>query len=189
LTRAGSEKRSRPPGFACFLVWLCFRGEQREVVLGDLEEGYVSVLKLEGRAAARRWYWWQSMTSLAALARDRTARTLARGSGSGKRGDKGDTRMSWLWYDVRLAVRSLLRRPAFSLVAGTTVALGVGATVAIFTVLNGVLLEPLRYHEPEGLVSVAAAPQRGPADVRDFMSRRSRFRPTGKPCTRNALRG
>jgi putative ABC transport system permease protein len=51
--------------------------------------------------------------------------------------------------DLRLAVRHLMRRPAFSVIAVVTLALGIGANVAVFTVLHAVLLAPLPYDKPE----------------------------------------
>ena len=54
--------------------------------------------------------------------------------------------------DVKYALRSLARSPGFAVVAILTLALGVGANSAIFSVLNGVLLQPLPYPEPEAIV-------------------------------------
>ncbi len=56
--------------------------------------------------------------------------------------------------DVRYGLRQLKRHPAFTAVAVITLALGIGATTAIFTVVNGVLLRPLPYPHPEELVYV-----------------------------------
>ena len=56
--------------------------------------------------------------------------------------------------DVTFAFRSLKRQPAFTITAVLTIALGIGATSAIFSVVNGVALRPLPYADPEGLVAI-----------------------------------
>jgi putative ABC transport system permease protein len=60
--------------------------------------------------------------------------------------------MQVVMNDVKYAVRAFLRTPGFTLVAVATLALGIGATTAIFTVVNAVLLKPLPYTAPERLV-------------------------------------
>ena len=62
--------------------------------------------------------------------------------------------MSGLFNDVRLALRSLLRRPGFTGVAVLTVALGIGANTAVFTLVDGVLLRPLPFEDPDELLSL-----------------------------------
>ena len=56
--------------------------------------------------------------------------------------------------DIRFALRQLLKQPAFTTIAVVTVALAIGATTAVFSIVDGVLLKPLAYPESERLVGL-----------------------------------
>lgn len=59
-----------------------------------------------------------------------------------------------LWQDLRYTARTILKQPGFAVAAVAMLALGIGGTTAVFSVVNGVLINPLPYPDPDALVRI-----------------------------------
>src|SRR5688572_17236358 len=66
------------------------------------------------------------------------------------------------WQDIRYGVRVLVSKPAFSLILIATLALGIGANTAIFSVINGVLLKSLPFPQPDRIVVISETSKETP---------------------------
>ena len=94
----------------------------------------------------------------------RAARLKFGGVEQVKEAYRDKSRLGWiesLWQDLRYGARALLRRPIFTLAIILTLALGIGANTAIFSVFNGIVLKPLPYKDPNRLVNVRRSDKRG----------------------------
>ena len=142
-----------PPRLAAYLLDRLLSHESRDAATGDLDEEFrQEVLPRIGAARARRWYWRQvfSLTTAHAMERLRTRQPWSSGS-------KGDT----MRHDIRDALRTIVRSPGYSLITVAVLALGIGATSAIFSFVDGVLLRPLPYADPDRIVIVWEKPPGG----------------------------
>jgi putative ABC transport system permease protein len=134
-----------PPRFAERLSgWLAPR-DMRESFLGDLAEQFQREAADRGVLAARVWYWHQALRTPVAFMRQRDARVTT---------DRGDTLMTSLATDVRIAFRTFARRPGFSAVVVLTAALGIGAATTIFSAANPILFAPLPYPNADRIVVI-----------------------------------
>jgi putative ABC transport system permease protein len=143
-------------------------------VLRDLDEEYSRFVR-PSRTGVRAhfWYWRQVGGSIAparAMRRRRVAGVLPQGQRRGV-----SLLLEQVSQDVRVAARSLRKRPAFTAAAVVTLALGIGANAAIFSLVDAVILRPLSYPDPGSIVRVWSANPRGlaknnvsPPDYFDF---------------------
>jgi putative ABC transport system permease protein len=132
-----------PPRLALeFLSWR-LGASDREFVLGDLAEEFDDRVQRDGARRARRWYWSQAirscLTRQPAAYRYRATTPRAR-------------IMSHLLQHTVFSVRLLRRSPSFTAVVILTLALGIGATTAIFSVVHAALLKPLPFKHAQELV-------------------------------------
>jgi putative ABC transport system permease protein len=117
----------------------------RDGLLGDLEERYTA---LAAAGPLRRWGWLAIELAAAVFhyAGPRAPRIhLGRGESN---------TMDALGQDLRFAARDLIRRPAFSLLVIVTLGVAIGANTAVFSVVKGLLLEPLPFEASERLVII-----------------------------------
>jgi len=121
-------------------------------VIGDLREEFAVIRDSRSLPVAALWYWWQALATpiRIRLERRRSAPGTGQATSSRRTNSPGDTMNT----ELRQAVRFLVRRPGFSGAIVLTVALAIAATTVAFAVVDGVLLEPLPFEQPERLVVV-----------------------------------
>ncbi len=133
------------PRWSSWLLAAALPRAMREPVIGDLAESFTERARQEGSAAARDWLrveTWRLVRTIGLYRDDRVPLTPPRPPLHG------------MMTDIRFALRLFAHRPTFVLVALFTLALGIGANTAIFSVVKPILLDGLPYPEGDRLVSV-----------------------------------
>ncbi len=155
----------RPPRLALRLLRRLLPGHRGDELVVDLAEEYAGRAARSPWPVADVWYWIQVLRpSTTRLGRELSEVRTMRVGRHRVPGVAPKGLFDVLRYEARLAFRSLRQRPGFSTLVVLTLGLGIGANTGIFTVVSGVLLEPLAYPDPDGLVVVGLGPDlEGPA--------------------------
>jgi len=143
-------------GPSAVVRWLVRRAvgvEEAELVLADLEQRY---RRSGPSGSGRLWYLWQALMLWAWVGWERVRRLGERLPDASELNDgmRRMTTMSALMGDLKYAVRRMLRSPGFTAVAVVSLALGIGANTAIFSLVNSVVLAERPFGEVEELREV-----------------------------------
>lgn len=160
----------RAPRLARWLLAVTAPRHRRDAVLGDLAEEFVERC---GRPGATLWYWRQALGSAGPLLLSRITHHVRRAlrAGEGRAAatgtsEPGDGIMAQLLQDLHFGLRKLRKSLAFTAVVVLTLALGIGANTVIYGVVDGVILHPYPFPEPDALVAVGTQyPKLGATDV------------------------
>ena len=147
----------------------------REWVIGDTLEQMHAIARAQGPAAAKSWL----RRELWRVLRDAPAQRLAHISHHRTHEARGDSLVTKISDDVRHALRALARAPRFAAVAVATLAIGIGANTAMFSVVNALLLKRLPFAEPDSLMLVhllRADRNGGPGAYREMVWSYPRYR-------------
>jgi putative ABC transport system permease protein len=138
----------------------------REFVVGDTIERAAEIERSQGETAALRWLWREAWR---VIVRAPHHRLVVRTTGGRERGV--GMRSCSLRDDVRFAIRSLRKAPGVTFVVVLTLAVAIGANTAIFSVVDGVLRNPLPYPDENQIVRVGATSYTAPDDPSSFSDR------------------
>ena len=141
----------RPPRLARWIIAAATPATDRESLVDDLDELYAMRRDRSTRWRADLWYWRQVARSAVPL----TARRFQPSSPQAMANESKQTEpVASSLYFLRHAFRRLVREPAFTIAAVLTLALGIGGNVAVFALVEAVLLRPLPYPNADRLMTL-----------------------------------
>jgi len=133
----------RPPYLAEWILRHAASPDDARWIAGDLHEELIERATSQSPAAARRWYWSQTIRSILPLLARRIIASPPPPPGIAPR--RGDHMWNDLAHDIRFAARLSARSPLITVVIIATLVLGLGATTSVFTVVDAVLIRPLPF--------------------------------------------
>ncbi len=142
----------RPPRLALWLLAHALRDAEGEALLGDLLEAWQDRLVRDPRTGRARLWFWREAIAACLLARTRPPALLT--TDTDFTHHEGDSRMQLFLADLRHGARVLRRAPIFTAMCAVTLALGIGATTAIFSVVHPILIRPLPYPDADRVMLV-----------------------------------
>lgn len=126
---------------------------EREEVLADVRAEYAERREADGRRAADCWLWQQALGSAPSLLKWSWWRGVSGFEPPANNYRSGGPMLKHVFADVRYAARRLIARPAYSLLAIITLALGIGGTTAVFGVARPLIFDPLPYANEKDVVA------------------------------------
>lgn len=149
----GQGDGATPPAIARWVLSAAAGAKRAPALIGDLDEEFLThVLPDRGRRRARAWYRSQALRSLLPIMR----RRLEAASESRRARGRGENLMHSMFQDLRFALRSLRKRPGFTFVVVLTLSLGIGATAAMYSIVDGLILNPFPFPDADRLVAVGS---------------------------------
>lgn len=146
-----SAARQKPPALASWILDRALSTDVREAIVGDLAERFARDAAVRGVRSARRRYWWETLVAI------RHFGALGALHGSPLHGAS----VSSFIADLRHGARILRFAPGFAVIAIATIALVIGPTTAVFSIVDPLLIEPLPYSHPDRLAFVFERDQNG----------------------------
>ncbi len=146
-----NHKKTAPPRFACAILEAVLDPALCDAIIGDAIERFDRDCADRGVTRARIRFWWETLVALRHFATPRAP----------FRSHSHEGHMQSFLADLRIGARALRRAPGFALICVTTLALAIGPTTAIFSVVEPLLIQPLPFPNADRLAVIWERDQSG----------------------------